>query len=351
MAIEVQLRGDAGLFASLAAEWSALLHRSAVDTIFLTPQWQQVWWRHFGAGRELRLLLARDDAGTLLGIAPLYALEQAGRQVLQFVGGVNISDYLDFVVAQGREAEVYRAFLEYLLSEAPPWDLLDLHCLPGHSPTRAGILQQVCAACCPEDFSVQPEEAAPYIPLPGDWEAYLETLDRKQRHEVRRKLRRAEAEAEVRWSRLEDPAGLEEAVNNFIRLHRASHPEKDAFMTPPMEAFFRDMAGATMAAGWLNLYTLWLDDRPAATMWCFDYGNDLLVYNSGFDPAWRPELGSGIVLLGNCIQDAIARGKARFDFLRGGEVYKYRFGAVDSAVYHLVVQHPGGHLPCLERNE
>ena len=322
----------------LTAEWSALLGRAVVDTLFLTPQWQTVWWKHFGTDLELYLLLVRDGTGMLQGIAPLYAQEEAGRRVLRFIGGVEVSDYLDLIVARGREGEVYRALMEYLLAEAS-WDLLDLHCLPAASPT-SGALCQVCAECFPEDFTIEPEEAAPYIPLPESWEAYLAALDKKQRHEIRRKVRRAEVEAEVRWSRLQDPAGLEEAVETFIRLHRASHPEKEAFMTPRMAAFFRDMAGVTWEAGWLNLYTLWLDGRPAASPWCFDYGGDLLLYNSGFDPAWRPELSSGIVLLAYCIQDAIARRKRRFDFLRGGEGYKYRFGAVDSAVYRLVVRNP-----------
>jgi len=341
MALQVQLRSDATVFDELAAEWSALLRRSAVDSVFLTPQWQQVWWRHFSAGRDLTLLLARDPAGTLQGIAPLYAFAQAGQRILQFVGGVDVSDYLDFIVARGQEEELYRAFLNYLLNRAPSWDLLDLHDLPGHSPTRFGLLCQVCRECCPEGTLAEPEYAAPYIPLPGDWEAYLATLDKKQRHEVRRKLRRAQEEAELRMSRQQDPAGLEEAVATFVRLHRASHPEKEAFMTAEMEAFFHDVARVTLAAGWLSLYTLSLDGRPAASTWCFDYGNDLLVYNSGYDPAWRPELSPGIVLMSLCIQDAIARGKARFDLMRGGETYKYRFGAADGAVYHLQVRRPG----------
>jgi CelD/BcsL family acetyltransferase involved in cellulose biosynthesis len=341
MSIQVQLRRDPAVFVDLAEEWSALLHRGAVDTLFLTPQWQALWWKHFGAGLDLRLLLARDGAGTLLGIAPLYAMVRDGQTLLQFVGGVDISDYLDFIVVQGREEEVYRAFMHYLRDQAPPWDILDLHCLPGHSPTRAGILCRACAECCSEDVQAQQEEAAPYIPLPGDWEAYLETLDKKQRHEVRRKMRRAEAEAKVRWYRVQDGATLAEEVAHFLALHRASHPDKDVFMTPQMEGFFRDMASVTWEAGWLNLYNLWLNGRPAATMWCFDYGGDLLVYNSGYDPTCRPELSSGSVLLSYCIQDAIARGKKRFDFLRGGEVYKYRFGAVDGAVYRLVMRYPG----------
>ncbi len=325
-------------FTELVEEWSSLLRHAAVDTLFLTPQWQEVWWRHFGTTLELCLLLARDETGALRGIAPLYIQEEAGRRILRLIGGLEVSDYLDLVVARGQESEVYRAFWEYLLAELS-WDLLDLHCLPSASPTPEA-LRRVCEGCLPEDFAIELEEAAPYIPLPEDWEAYLTTLDKKQRHEIRRKVRRAEAEAEVRWSRLQEPAGLEEAVETFIRLHRASHSEKEAFMTPQMAAFFRDMARMTWEAGWLNLYTLWLDGRPAASLWCFDYGGDLLLYNSGFDPTWRPELSSGIVLLAYCIQDAIARRKRRFDFLRGSESYKYRFGAVDGAVYHLTVRHP-----------
>ncbi len=340
MPIDVQQRGDVAVWDELVEEWNALLQRSVVNTLFLTPTWQKIWWRHFGDGLELRVLLARDETGALQGIAPLYAVEKEGRRLLQLVGGVDVSDYLDFIVGQGHEEEVYRAFLSYLVSGVPGWELLDLHCLPGDSPTRAGLICRVCSECCSCQPPARQEESTPYIPLPGDWESYLETLDKKQRHEIRRKLRKAETEAQVRWRRLQDAAELDQEVDIFIRLHQASHPEKEAFMTPAMAAFFRDLAHATLATGQLSLYTLWLDERPVASMWCFDYGRDLLVYNSGYDPTWRPELSSGIVLLCYCIQDAIARGMERFDFMRGSEVYKYRFGAVEAAVYHLVVVHP-----------
>jgi CelD/BcsL family acetyltransferase involved in cellulose biosynthesis len=36
-----------------------------------------------------------------------------------------------------------------------------------------------------------------------------------------------------------------------------------------------------------------------------------------------------------CIQDAIERGLKVFDFLRGEEEYKYRFGAVRTEIYNL----------------
>jgi CelD/BcsL family acetyltransferase involved in cellulose biosynthesis len=340
MPLWVEQREEVAVFTELAVEWRGLLRRSAVDTIFLTPEFQRVWWEHFGHEGQLLMLLARDPAGTLQGIAPLFASTEAGQRLLRFVGGVDVSDYLDLIVARGHEEAVYRAFMQYLCTEAPPWDVLDLHCLPDHSPTRSGLLCQVCRECCPEGVEALPEQPAPYIPLPGKWEAYLDALDKKQRHELRRKLRRAQGEALLRWERLSDPAGLEEAVETFIALHRASHPEKEAFMTDAMAAFFRDLARALFPMGWLALYTLWLDERPAASLWCFDYGADLLVYNSGFDPRFRPELSPGIVLMALCIQDAIARGKARFDLMRGGENYKYRFGAREGTVYRLTVRCP-----------
>lgn len=336
--MQIQIRNDPSVFDGLAEEWSNLLHRSVLDTLFVTTEWQGVWWKHFGADRDLRVLLFRDDDGVLQGIAPLYAFEQDGLEVVQLVGGVDVSDYLDFVVAKGWEGEVYDSLLRYLCNQAPPWDLLDLHNLPTQGPTLGGVLSQVHTQCIVGE--PQKEEATPYIPLSGDWEAYLAALSKKQRHEIRRKLRRADREARTQWERLQSPERLEAEVEVFLSLHRASHPDKDAFMTPEMEGFFRDMARVTFAREWLNLYTLRLDDQPAASMWCFDYDNCLLVYNSGYDPVYRPELSSGIVLLSYCIQDAIDRGMVRFDFLRGDEPYKYRFGGVDSAVYRLVVQPP-----------
>ncbi len=341
MPLQITPGQDAAVFDTLAEEWRALLERSVTNVLFLTPEWQALWWRHFGAGRELCVLLLREEEGRLVGIVPLYAFEEEGRRILQLVGGVEVSDYLDFVMERGYEEAVYRAALEFLRQgKGPAWDLLDLHCLPGDSPTRFNRLCQVCEECCPGDVEAQPEDAAPYIPLPASWEEYLAGLDKKQRHEIRRKLRRADREAQVEWYRLQDRERLAEEVETFIQLHRASHPEKETFMSPTMADFFREMAAVTFEAGWLSLYTLRLAGRPAASMWCFDYGADLLVYNSGYDPTWQPQLSSGIVLLSYCIQDAIERGKARFDFLRGDEPYKYRFGAVSGAVYRLVIHHP-----------
>ena len=89
--------------------------------------------------------------------------------------------------------------------------------------------------------------------------------------------------------------------------------------------------------GWLQLSFLDIGDQPAATYFCFDYGRQILVYNSGYDPQASPQLSSGWVLLSRLIQDAIGQGRERFDFLQGNEDYKYRFGGVDTPVHRTLI--------------
>ncbi len=182
----------------------------------------------------------------------------------------------------------------------------------------------------------------PVIMLPDDWEVYLEqVVNKKQRHEIRRKMRRIEREAEVRWSVVDERSDLGQETAAFIALHRLSTQEKHSFMTPEMEAFFHEIAGVMAAAGWLYLTFIEVNGDRAAAMLGFLYHDRLLIYNSGYNPEAYAELSPGIVLTATTIQDAIRRGVQVFDFLQGDEVYKYRFGAEDTVVYRTQVWRDG----------
>ncbi len=108
-------------------------------------------------------------------------------------------------------------------------------------------------------------------------------------------------------------------------------------MDPQMQAFFLDVAQVLQAAGWLQLAFVEMDGVRAASLLNFDYGGDILVYNSGYDPARFRHLSPGIIVTARCIEHAIRLGRRRFDFLRGDEVYKYRFGARDTEVRRLLI--------------
>jgi CelD/BcsL family acetyltransferase involved in cellulose biosynthesis len=193
------------------------------------------------------------------------------------------------------------------------------------------------------EFRTIVEDVCPVIDLPATWDAYLDSLDKKQRHEIRRKMRRIEREAHVNWYIVGRDQDLLEEIEAFIELHQKSSADKDDFMDEQMKGFFRAMAHALQPRGWLQLAFIKVDGQKAASMLNFEYEDAILVYNSGYDPQLYAYLSPGIVLLAYCIQHAIELDQARFDFLRGDEPYKYRFGARDTKIYRLVIVRRGDH--------
>ncbi len=327
---------DASVFEKLGTEWNDLLARSMDDVVFLTREWQMTWWRNLGTG-ELRVITLREDDGTLVGIAPLFVKKGAdGRHHLSLVGCVDVSDYLDVIVARGHEVRVFDALLDTLARpDFPAWDELHLCTLPATSPTCAMLREQAQA----RNLNVEScrHDVAPIIELPATWDDYLATLEKKQRHEVRRKLRRVE-ESPTKWYALDATQTVEVPILDFIELHKTSRPDKHLFMDTRMQGFFVDMARTLHARGWLLLQFLEIEGVRAAALLSFVYHNDVFVYNSGYDAVKYGAYSPGIVLFARSIQDAIQAKRRRYDFLRGNEEYKYRFGAHDTQVLELHIR-------------
>lgn len=333
--MRTQVYTDAAGFAALHQEWNPLLRDSVSDTLFLTWEWQSTWWEHLGEG-ELYLIAVRDG-GHLSGIAPLYlTTSDDGLKTLSVVGCRDVSDYLDLIAASGQEEKIYGALLDWLESdEAPAWDLADLCNIPGASPTHSLLAEM--AAARGYQVHTEVEDVCPIIPLPATWDDYLNSLSKKQRHEIRRKLRRAEGSGQINWYVVNEEHDLAAEMDAFIELHQKSHVDKDAFMDARMKGFFHAAAQVLHEAGWLQLAFMEVNGEKAATMLNFDYQDSILVYNSGYNPHKYARLSPGIVLLSHCIQWAIELGRSKLDFLRGDEEYKYRFGAQPTQIYRLVI--------------
>jgi CelD/BcsL family acetyltransferase involved in cellulose biosynthesis len=257
--------------------------------------------------------------------------------VLATVGCVEVADYLDLIVVEGREEEVYAAVVDYLASpQVPAWDVLDLCNVHQDSPTLA-VLPSL-AEGHGWTASVAKEDVCPIAQLPGSWDEYLQMLNKKHRHELRRKLRRAEAQGDLDWYIVGPEHTLGDEVEDFLDLMAASAPDKEAFLTPQMRSFFRQLAHAMYDAGWLQLAFLKVEGQKAAAYFNFIYDNRVLVYNSGLNWQSFPHLSIGIVLAAYCIQDAIKQGREAFDFMQGDERYKYQLGGQDVEVRRLAIR-------------
>jgi CelD/BcsL family acetyltransferase involved in cellulose biosynthesis len=321
--------------AAIRAEWNALLAHNAVNEVFLTWEWQDAWWRAYQHG-ELFVLIGRDAHGTLHGIAPWFIdTSDPEERVLRPIGCVDVTDYLDIIAPHARREAFCSSLAAYLQAHRDAFARINLCNVHGKSPT----LVDLPAALEKVGFQValRPQEVCPVIQLPATFEQYLESLDKKQRHEARRKLRRAESAPEqVAWHIVSPEDNLESALETFLRLMAASHPSKAEFLRNAQnQTFFKLVMPRMAACGWLQLAFLTAGGTPIASYLNFDYDNRILVYNSGLQPEGYAHLSGGIVLLLHLIQHAIERGRREFDFLRGNETYKYRMGGQDRPVIEI----------------
>ena len=249
------------------------------------------------------------------------------------LGSIEISDYLDLIASPDILPEFSKGLLEFLLQDDTyPWQVIDLYNILETSPS----IQAIRDAVREHGMNAEQEKLqhCPYILLPEDWDTYLANIKKKQRHEIRRKMRRAqESEIPVRWYIVEDESTLDKEIDDFLHL-MSQDEEKDHFLTEVMQSQMRSIIHTAFQAGWLQLSFLKVGDEKAAGYLNFDFAGHIWVYNSGLNFDFR-QLSPGWVLLGHLLKRSIENGRSCFYFMRGDEAYKYRFGGIDRFVLRL----------------
>ncbi len=315
-------------------EWNGLLKGSPGDNPFLNYEYQRVWWEHQGGGEwkntSLVLVSAREDE-KLIGIAPLFIADYDGAPALLLIGSIEISDYLDLIVRMEDHGRFLSGLFDFLASTLTEnWHTVDWYNLPDSSTTLTALKEE--AAKRGWDHLEEMYRPTPRIALNGDFEEYLSRVEKKQRHEIRRKMRRAEESGRgVRWfiSELND-SNVEAEIDEFLKLMEQDQG-KAGFLHDAMRAQMRAVIRTAYERGWLWLAFLEADGQRIAASLNFDYNNKLWGYNAGVNRAYM-DLSPGWVLLGYVLQWCCENKRSEFDFMRGDEDYKYRFGAVNQYV-------------------
>jgi len=298
----------------LQKPWVALAANRPEPSIFFTPEWLAVARAH-DRGHPLTLAIGAP----VFGIAALSRDEDG---TLRFGGG-ELTDVQDVLAAPGCEGDAAGAFARWLIATGAP--RIELKYVFEDSPT----LPVVAPALVAGGYDVERTRlvTSPWMPLPGDFESYVASLRKKERHELRRKIRRLEATARASFRNATE-AERGAVLDRFFELHRLSRGVKAEFMTHEVERFFREIADALGALGRLRLGVLSVDGNDAAVLFGFAYRGVHAAYNAAFDPGLS-SLSIGIVSHAWAIRDAIAEGLGTYDLLRGDERYKYDLGAQD----------------------
>lgn len=331
--MKIELHHEPTIFEALHPEWNTLVQNSGGNTPFSTWEFLATWWDVYGTG-QLWLISARTDDGKLVGLMPMCLNDN---RLLCSIGGLDVTDYCDVIVHRDHEIAVYNAFSDFLFSHRDDFSGISFYNLRPDAPTRTYFCDLFQAKGC--QITQKQVEVTPHILLPTTSDGYYDMLDKKQRGEIRRKMRRAEAGVEetIDWYVVGAEHDIHAHIQTFFDLMASSSPQKAQFLQNPQHrAFFQKLIPRMHEAGWLRLAFLRVDGTPCASYLNFDYDKRIWVYNSGFSYQYE-SLSTGIVLLVYLIEDAIARGYTVFDFLRGNETYKYRMGGVDAPLYQLDV--------------
>ena len=318
-------------FSELDLLWNQYGHLWTWDNPFVTPPWLKSWWRVFGESRELLMLLITSD-GKPIGIAPLMA---AGSTAL-LVGSADLCDTGDVIVAPEKEQLFISGLLKFLESR----DITRLVLEPVRPDSAAYGFAMAASKLSGWRCTTVSTGSSLEMALPGGWPAYLAGLSPKQRHEVRRKLRRLNEAGKVIVRERGATGTTDMAMNRFIELFRKSRKDKAAFMNKERELFFRELAVELAAAGMLRLQEVTINGVTAAMVFCVEHRNSLYLYNNGYSPAYRT-VSIGLMSKVLSIRAAIEAGLATYDFLGGTERYKYQLGGREITLYSCDFEYSG----------
>jgi CelD/BcsL family acetyltransferase involved in cellulose biosynthesis len=336
---------DLAQLGSLEPEWRDLAVRRGNG--FVTPEWFGAWARHYGEEQMPFVPVLRGPDGALRGLLPL-ALPRSGHPRVCRIAGSNLGDRFHPVCEPDAEAEVAAAAGEALAEAPEPWSVISLEHVQVDEPWVEAL-----GDATGRRLSTRRRIAAPLplidIAAHESWDAYLATRSSNFRQQVRRFARRADREAELRIRRTDSAAGLEADMQTFFELHDMRFTERGGSSISAQRArsFHLDFAAAALEQGWLRLWHLELDGKPAAAWYGWRLGERYSYYNSGFDPAFS-SLSPGLVLISAVIESAFEEGASEFDFLLGEESYKYRFAERERTVSDVTLAralpHPAGVL-------
>jgi CelD/BcsL family acetyltransferase involved in cellulose biosynthesis len=370
------LRTERSSVADIGREtWDSLAARSPWTTPFSGWAFQRAWWDAYGENaHEETLVLVPADGPP--GAAPVAIVPLMHRHEVEpsdalthtrmrhgadveltpvpptatavFFGASYHADYATILAAPDDLPAVAAALTAYLAepAERRPWDAVDLRRLRCGDPAADALAAAVGAREIAEGWTlnVEREDVCPVVTLPvgADMDGYLATLGKKERHEIRRKVRRAEAVGPVRLDDSADPLADLEA---FIDLHQKRWGDDGLFPDTPGGAqsrvLFRRLFELHGTDGPLRLTFLSVGGRRIAAGIHFETADGYLYYNAGVDPDAR-DLSPGVLVVHAYVARALAAGLRRLDFLRGNESYKYEWGAVDEPIQRLLVRRRNG---------
>lgn len=294
----------------LTAAWDDAMSHDHHHYPFYQKTWHMAWLSSLGVN-EQPMIIADVPTHTLIPLA-------VKNGTAHFSGGEEIADYLDAIGPDNAKEAIWKKAIGIIKMQGATQLLL--RNIPQDSPTISFFQSQ-------PHVTVEKEDTTPLMTLPDAFDAFTSSLERKDRHELKRKLRKFETS--YPGSAVTVKHGNDTDMMQLIKFMKRDS-DKQTFLTDSMQTFFQNLPDT--AGDMLTQHTLTIDDRTIATAVSFRTNTSLLLYNSGYNDAY---VGSGFYLKAKMIDWAISKGISTYNFLQGNERYKYELGGKDFFVYRV----------------
>jgi CelD/BcsL family acetyltransferase involved in cellulose biosynthesis len=316
----------------LRSDWDALLAEFPHATTFSTLEWLIPWWRAFAGDSRLRILAARDESRSLVGLAPLALISRRSfgtdLRLLRLMGdGSHDSDNLDLPVRPGYEAEISRVLIDWLEFHRSDWDVCQFRTLLSDSPMGGQLREDLRARGWKLSLSTRP---GCVVDLGETWDSYLKRLSSKERGKIGLRSRRLEKKyADLKIRKCATPAELEVSLKALFDLHGKHwnlHGLPGTLYSPARRQFYGELAQSLLARERLEFWILEVDGKITATQFGLRHTDTVFSLQEGFDPDYSSD-SVGYVLRSQVLKNLIADGIRKYDFLGGADDSKVRWGA------------------------
>jgi CelD/BcsL family acetyltransferase involved in cellulose biosynthesis len=312
----------------LRTPWDALA--VAAGRPLSAPAWLLAWWRHMAPGDAALRVVAVDEGGSLVGLAPYYAVRRGGLVRYLPLGGDDMGIRNAPLAADGMQVEVARAVASALAGASPAPAAVHLDQVDVRSPWPL-LLRRAWGGAFPPRLERVRTASAPTLTLsaPG-YEEWLAAKSSNFRQRLRRDSRKM-AERGAVTSLVDTPEALERALEDFDRLHGARWGEASPLAGGAGHRMMLEAGRELLADERFRVWTIRADGAPVTVQIFIAAGGEVAYWNGGWDPEWSA-LSPAMVGICAGVEDAFRRGERRIDFGEGEHHYKTRLADGDDPI-------------------
>ena len=321
--------------------WNSLFAATPDASFFLTFDWLEAYWRHFGRQQKLKVLIVYA-AGEPVGILPLCVRTEKYRLSKVRVLTYPLDDCGTWYGPIGpNPAATMLAAMQHIRTTPRDWDMIELRWVADEATQGGKTARALRIAGMLSEK--RPYQTTSVVELPESWDAFVANKSRSLRSQFRRHLRHAfetkgaqyiryrpapqrEGGGDPRW----DVYAMCEAI--AATSWQADATDGNTLTHDRVRNFYRDAHAAAARLGMLDMSLLKIDGRPAAFAYNYHHVGRVQGLRTGFDSAVSSS-GAGSVLLLKTLEDSYARGDTHYDLGIGYHGYKRGFRTQEEVSY------------------